>query len=192
MSYTSNMISLIHGTIYNIDTKAVYLQTHPLGYKIYCRPSTLSGWSLGKEIALHTSMVVRENVMDLYGFTTSEERDFFEVLIGVSGIGPRSALAILDLDNVSALKSAIASNNITYLTKVSGIGKKTAEKILLELRDKLEVLATENLTEHSDTLDALVAMGYSERQARESLKQVDESITDTSEKIRAALSQINP
>lgn len=185
------MISLIKGTIYNLDAKSAYLQGSEVGYKLYCRPSSLSGWSLGQEITLHTSLVVRENLMDLYGFTTSEERDFFEVLIGISGIGPRSALAILDLDTVSSLKTAIAGNNITYLTKVSGIGKKTAEKILLELRDKLEVLETETLVEHSDVLDALVAMGYSERQAREALKQVDESITDTSEKIRAALSSLN-
>src|SRR3989344_3750372 len=130
--------------------------------------------SMGSAIKVWTHLHVRETDMELYGFSAYAEMQFFEVLIGISGIGPKSALGILGIAPLDTLKRAIAAGESAYLTKVSGIGKRMAEKIIVELRDKLggaampEGVRTE-LAADADVLDALIAMGYSQREAREAL-----------------------
>ena len=130
---------------------------------------------------------MREDALDLYGFLDRKELEFFEMLIGVSGIGPRSALAILGITSTDTLRKAIGTNDTNYLTKISGIGKKTAEKIIIELRDKIgEEKEGSSLQEELDALEALKSLGYSQNQAREALKKVESNI-DTNAKIREAL-----
>ncbi len=133
---------------------------------------------------IHTH--VREDAFDLYGFLNYEELEFFEMLITVSGIGPRGALVILGVASIETLRKAISSGDLAYLTKISGIGRKTAEKILLELRDKVGAETEGTLQGELDALEALKSLGYSQNEARDALKQID-SGTDTNTKVREAL-----
>jgi len=123
------------------------------------------------------------------------ELEFFETLIQISGIGPKGGLGIMSVAPLDTLKKAIASGGTSYLTKVSGIGRKTAEKIILELRDKLSakgvtVAGIPELKEESDALDALVALGYSQFEARDTLSSVPEEIRGASERVKAALKRL--
>ncbi|MDZ4284431.1 MAG: Holliday junction branch migration protein RuvA, partial [Patescibacteria group bacterium] len=141
------------------------------------------------EVSLWTHLVVRDDALELFGFRERDELSLFERLISVSGIGPKSALAILDLAPVETLRSAIARGDTSYLTKVSGIGKKTAQKIVLELRDSLASAREADSAgeDYGDVIDALTTLGYSAREAREALKKMPPSTADTSERIKAAL-----
>src|SRR3989344_114517 len=140
-------------------------------------------------ISCWTRLVVREDVLDLYGFVNKQELEFFELLIAISGIGPKSALGILSLAPPATLEKAIAAGDSSYLTKVSGIGRKSAEKIIVELRDKIGSLETDGdrLDSEGDAVEALQSLGYTLREAREALKRVDASVADTGDKIKAAL-----
>ena len=168
--------------------KFLIVETGGVGYKISVSPDTLSkAKKTGDEIFLFIHTHVREDAFDLFGFLDIQELEFFEMLINISGIGPRSALTILSIASIETLRKAIGSNDITYLTKISGIGRKTAEKIIIELRDKV---GKENkdgsLKEELDALLALKSLGYSQNEAREALKTVS-SNSDTNTKIREAL-----
>jgi len=187
------MISQLRGNVIHKDLKYIVVDVAGVGYKI----STSAGLSektiIGKEITIWTHLAVREDAMDLYGFMTKDELDFFELLISsVSGVGPKSALGILNLSSLSSLRRAIASGNSDELTKVSGIGRKTAEKIVLELRDKMEKYSeTDNTAngDFGDAMEALKALGYSEKQSRDALKKAGEG--DTSEVVKKALKILN-
>jgi Holliday junction DNA helicase RuvA len=133
---------------------------------------------------------VRETALDLYGFVGEREQGLFEKLLTVSGIGPKSALGILDLASVETLHSAIVSGNAAYLTSVSGIGKKTAEKIVLELKDKMGAAISasgEAVSGDHEALEAMHALGYSQSEAREALRKVPASVMGSSDRIREAL-----
>ncbi|MCE9548799.1 Holliday junction branch migration protein RuvA, partial [Candidatus Nomurabacteria bacterium] len=124
---------------------------------------------------------------DLYGFLDRQELEFFEMLINVSGIGPKGALSILGVASIETLKKAINTNDTSYLTKISGIGKKTAEKIIIELRDKVGKDTEGNsLQGELDALEALKSLGYSQNEAREALKKVSTE-ENTNTRIREAL-----
>lgn len=142
------------------------------------------------EVVLYTHMAVRENSQDLYGFLDKKELTFFELLLSVSGIGPKSALSILSLASVEAIGQAVAEGDTSYLTKVSGIGRKNAEKIVLELSDKLGVLESGNETRFSgdiETLEALTSLGYSQSEARDALKEVSKEFVGTNDRLKEAL-----
>ena len=186
------MIAYIHGTVRMITDRALIIDVGGIGYSIATTPETLSGARVGEDYALNTYLAVREDALDLYGFTSLEERDFFILLLGVSGIGPRSALSVLSVAPLETLKKAIGTGDTGYLTKISGIGRKTAEKIVLELRDKLKAHvnmkeAPGALRAESDTIDALKALGYSQHEAREALRAVDPTLTDTGTRLKEAL-----
>ena len=153
---------------------------------------TLKTIAFGDNTALWTYTAVRENALDLYGFTTHDEMSFFELLLDVSGIGPKSALSILSLAPLDTLKRAIATGDTSYLNKVSGIGRKTAEKIIIELRDKLQAHKGEDgvpstLRGESDIVEALKSLGYSQNEARDALKQIPSTIEGTNARIKEAL-----
>ena len=185
------MISQLFGTVIHKDERYMVLDVHGVGYKVFASGETIEKSPTSEPIRIWTHMVVREDAMDLYGFPTKDEIEFFEMLIGISGIGPKSALSILNLATIATLKKAIATGDSTYLTKVSGIGKKNAEKIVLELKDKLIYSAEEDgsasRSYEGDSLEALKALGYNEREAREALKKVPREVTDTSECVKHAL-----
>ena len=139
MRYDSDMIGHLEGTVLKVSDGSCILQTGGVGYKIAPTARALASLRGGERASLWTYLAVRENALDLYGFATEDEQRLFELLLTVSGIGPKSALAILDIASVETLRAAISQGNASYLTKVSGVGRKTAEKIVLELRDKVGI-----------------------------------------------------
>lgn len=186
------MINSIRGKIILKTEKFLTVETAGVGYKISLSPDTLSKVKkTGEEIFLWIHTHVREDILDLYGFLDYSELEFFEMLINVSGIGPKGALSILGITSTETLSKAISTGDTSYLTKVSGIGKKTAEKIVIELRDKLanKMKGGEegvSLQGELDALEALKSLGYSQNQAREALKNVSPEL-NTNAKIREAL-----
>ena len=185
------MIAYLIGTVSAKSGTFLVLEVHGVGYKVHTTPRTLDGVSVGDPVSLHTHLAVREDAMELFGFPTHGELSFFELLIGISGIGPRSALGIVGLDSVEKLAGAIAHGDVAYLTKVSGVGKKSAEKIVLELRDKvttLEIHDHEDVRrDEGDALEALKALGYRTDDAREALRQVPDDIEGQGARIKEAL-----
>lgn len=189
--YTTAMIRHLSGTVHATTPRSVIITIHGIGFEIFMTDSHLLPLKAGENLEIWTYMAVRENSIELFGFHQQHELDFFEMLLDVSGIGPRSALGIVGITSIETLKKAIANNDTSYLTKVSGIGKKTAEKIVVELKDKLAnyMLAEGDteLSDASDVLDALQALGYTNLQAREALQQIPDDITETNERIKKAL-----
>lgn len=188
------MIGELSGTITNKGAGYVILSVEGVGYKVYVTAETYQTLADGNEATLQTHLAVREDSLTLFGFQEHEELRFFELLIGVSGIGPKSALAILSLTDTRTLAAAILRGESAHLTKVSGIGRKNAEKIVLELRDKLgsfeDAAASGTLAADSEALEALEALGYGVRQAREALKDVPSEIETTGERIKEALKRL--
>lgn len=182
------MIGSVKGTIILKTEKFLIVEASGVGYKISVSPDALSkAGKMGGEIMLWTHTHVREDAFDLYGFLNREELEFFEMLINVSGIGPRSALAILGIASIETLRKAIGTGDTSYLTKISGIGRKTAEKIVIELRDKMGTeLGDASLKDELDALEALKSLGYSQNEARDALKKVTPD-ANTNTKIREAL-----
>jgi holliday junction DNA helicase RuvA len=182
------MIGSLRGRVVLKTDKFLVLETGGVGYKVNASLETLIATQhMGEQVFFWVHTHLREDSLELYGFLNQEELNFFELLIGVSGIGPKGALAVLGVAPVDVLVKAISSGDISYLTKISGIGKKTAEKIVIELRDKFgEVIPDGSLQGELDVLEALKSLGYSQSEAREALKGVPAGI-NTNEKIREAL-----
>ena len=184
------MIGYLSGTILVSNEKILILDCGGIGYEVYAPQTILTAAVPGTPLSLWTHLVHRDVAMELFGFVDQSSVDLFRLLIGISGIGPRSALGILDYNTPKELATAISTKDITYLTKVSGIGKKTAEKILIELADKMPDLGSEPGTTQGDVVDALVAMGYSVVQAREAARSV-QGDADIKDRIRLALVFLN-
>jgi Holliday junction DNA helicase RuvA len=181
------MIGSIKGKIILKTDKFAVIEANGVGYKISVSPDFLTKAKEDAEVFLWIHSHIREDSFDLYGFLDYEELEFFEMLINVSGIGPKGALTILSVATIDTLKRAIKTSDLPYLTKISGIGKKTAEKMVIELRDKIGVINTEgNLRDELDALEALKSLGYSQNEAREAIKDLPADM-DTSTKVRNAL-----
>ena len=184
------MISFVKGTLIMKTDRFIILSVNDIGYRIFVNTQTLKKMPKnGEMVSLWTHLYNREDTQELYGFPEYAELDFFEMLIQIPGIGPKSALAVLAVAPLDTLKKAISSGETSYLTKVSGIGRKTAEKIVLELREKLGALETKTsiFKEDQDVLEALQSLGYTSGEAREALKQIPEDIEGASNRIKEAL-----
>ena len=164
-----------------------------LGYKIAMTRETIARLKIGQDASLWTHLAVRETSLDLYGFEREDDLHFFELMLMVPGIGPKSALAILDLADVDTLKNAIATGNAPYLTKVSGVGKKTADKLVLELREKVGAgseLGARAIFLDEEAQEAMRALGYTPAESRDALRKVPASIEGSSARLREALRMI--
>lgn len=186
------MIAQIIGQITQKSDKYLVVNVGGVGYQLFVSTDLLAkSPAVGSSIELWTYMVVRENAMELFGFETIDEKNFFELLLSVSGIGPRSALSILSIAPMETIKKAIGSGDTSYLTKVSGIGRKTAEKIVVELRDKLSALGhkdeTGSLRGESDVLEALQSLGYSLNDARNAVKEIPDTVVGANARVKEAL-----
>ena len=135
------MIASVRGPVLSIGLDHAVIEVGGVGYAVHATPATLAGLRRGEETRLWTSLIVREDSMTLYGFADAESRDLFGLLQTASGVGPRLALAVLAVLQPDQLCHALADGNLTVLTQVPGIGRKSAERLVLELRDKVGVVA---------------------------------------------------
>lgn len=184
------MIGYIEGTTKSVRDAYLIVLAGGIGYKVGVLKETALRTQVGSPVSLWVYTAVREDALDLYGFSDEQELRFFELLLTVSGIGPKSALGILDIASVETLRNAISAANAGYLTSVSGIGKKTAEKIVLELKDKMkpgDASTSGVLRGDQEALEAMRALGYSASEARDALRQIPNDIESGSDRLRAAL-----
>ena len=191
------MVGAIEGTVELKGERFLILTTAGgVSYRTYASPETLRKIpEKGQKIKLWTHLYQREDTQELYGFLHYPELEFFELLIQIPGIGPRSGLGIMAVAPLDTLKKAIASGDTSYLTKVSGVGRKTAEKVILELREKMasrgvSAVGASELKEEADALDALVTLGYTQREAREALAAVPEETRGASSRVKEALRRL--
>lgn len=187
------MIGRISGTLLEKHPPLVLVDVGGVGYEIDVPMSTFYGLpALGERVVLHTQLIVREDAHQLFGFATHDERAAFRQLLKINGVGPKLALAILSGLSVSDLAHAVAIQDAARLTRIPGVGKKTAERLLLELRDKLPSAApallapTEAVHAENDIVNALLALGYNEREADRALKQLPKDLS-VADGIRQAL-----
>ncbi|MCB9809250.1 Holliday junction branch migration protein RuvA [Candidatus Nomurabacteria bacterium] len=187
------MINYITGTIIHIDINALVIEAHGIGYRVFV-PQHVVGQACAHEtISLWTSFVVREQSQDLYGFPTRDEYQLFEKVITVSGIGPKTALGLFDTLPLESLVQALVNRDAAALARTPGIGKKGAEKIVLELADKVEGFLSSGSTapysSHTDLADALASLGYSTGQIRNVLSSIDTTL-GLEEQLRVALREL--
>jgi Holliday junction DNA helicase RuvA len=191
------VIAAVRGEVLDIALDHAVIEAAGVGYKVMCTPSTLATLKRGAEARLVTAMIVREDSMTLYGFSDGEARDLFLTLLGVSGVGPKIALATLAVYDANALRRALADGDVAALTRVPGIGKRGAERLVLELRDKIGALpsggGTSSAVGHAvrvPVVEALVGLGFAPKQAEDACDRVlaDSPDATTSGALRAALS----
>jgi len=191
------MIASVRGEVLDIALDHVVIEAAGVGYKLMAAPSTLATLRRGGEARLITAMIVREDSMTLYGFPDADARDLFLTLLGVSGVGPKIALATLAVYDAQALRQALADGDVTALTRVPGIGKRGAERMVLELRDKIGPVGTTAAVTlvnghavRGPVIEALVGLGFVVKQAEEATDKVlaNEPEATTSTALRSALS----
>jgi len=183
------MIGFIEGKIEFSTDKYTVVDVNGVGYKVYISTSVFKNLpETGNKVKLFTHLYVREDILSLYGFLDKSDLEFFELLISISGIGPRGAMNILSVASVETLKKAIINEESSILTKVSGIGTKIAEKIILELKSKVSGEYLDKKGGASgEAIDALVSLGYRLQEAREALKKIPESVEEVGDKVKHAL-----
>ena len=199
------MIAFVHGTAVDMTENSVIVEAGGIGYDIYMTGTDLSNIHMGEEVKIHTYFSVREDAMKLYGFRSKDDLQMFKLLLGVNGVGPKAAVGVLAGITADELRFAILSDDVKTLSKAPGIGKKTAQKLILELKDKMKLedafelkLAREQekaatgLGDISDgrqeAVEALVALGYSSTDALRAVRKVTDVAPDDVEGLlKAAL-----
>lgn len=203
------MIGYVKGTVEGISDEYILVENNGIGYRIFTSGKALADiGKLHQSVILYTYLHVREDELSLYGFPTSEEMETFKLLISVNGIGPKVALSILSALSVKELSMAVMMGDAKAITRANGVGNKGANRIIMELKDKLKyddllsvasgeadsgsVVATEGKTDNiSDTVLALVSLGYSEFEAMKAIKQIPDAQSMNSDKLlKAALKKI--
>lgn len=190
-----DMIYSLSGELIQRKGNFVFIGLGGITFKVMV-PATSDGKlpKRGEQVTFYTFLHIREGGADLYGFLSEVELSFFESLISVSGIGPKSAVSILSVAPVEQLMAAISKGEAELLQKSSGVGKKTAQRIILELKDKVMVDGSEKVVEimqtDSDVYEALVNLGYSRGAARDVLGEIDKSLEGTGDRLRDALKKI--
>ena len=191
------MIGRLIGTLAAKKPPALLLDVRGVGYEVEAPMSTFYHLpALGEPVTLHIDMITREDAQKLYGFYTLEERRLFRLLIKVNGVGPKLALALLSRLSPQEFISCILQKDTTTLVRLPGVGKKTAERLLIEMGDRIThwieetpglSIEPQRATEHEDAIDALVALGYSTANAQRAVRQCDANLTKSEDIIRHAL-----
>lgn len=184
------MYEYIKGNYVGINGNYIIVENNGFGYKIFTSGATMTSMpKIGEEILLYLEQIVREDFIGLYGFDSKEELQMFKMLIGINGVGPKAALSLLSISRINNLKYAIMMGDEKHICRAPGIGKKTAGRIILELKDKLKpdelvegVEGFENIDTGyanaiSETLGALLALGYSEKEAENALSKINKTET---------------
>ncbi|MBI2013473.1 MAG: Holliday junction branch migration protein RuvA [Candidatus Colwellbacteria bacterium] len=186
------MLRTLKGTLTAKHDVYIVVDVHGVGLRVNVPQTVFSVLPKdGAEVQLYTHMHVREDAINLYGFLSERELNFFEILLTVSGVGPKIAIAVMSVAPIGKLSAAIASGDAAILQKSFGIGKKTAERIVMELKEKLDVgdggILVRAMEVDHDVLEALVSLGYTRAQAKSALSKVDAKITIAEERLRQAL-----
>ncbi len=180
------MIGSLRGEIIEISTSWILLEVGGVGYRVQIPLSLLSLLKQGQEQFVYIHEQLREDTHELYGFLSSQDLALFTKLLSVSGVGPKVAMTLLSMGSAETVQRAVMSGDLESLTSLPGVGKKTAQKIILELKGQL-VEAEQIPSVDRDVADALQGMGYTSVQVRDALRQISSDVTDPSERIRAAL-----
>ncbi|MBP2643076.1 MAG: Holliday junction ATP-dependent helicase ruvA [Firmicutes bacterium] len=194
------MIGFLRGIVADLFVDHCFIDVHGVGYRVFISAATRQNLIAKEEVKLLTHLSVREDAMVFYGFSTPEEYELFQLLIAISGIGPKVALGVLSSIRPQEFQRAVSQKNAALLTKIPGIGKKTAERIILELKDKLGMPASPETLPSTETfvstlpgdavqeaLAALIALGYSQSEAAEVIGKVQSEGKTVEELIRLAL-----
>ncbi len=190
------MIVSVSGKLASAGENAATLDVHGVGLKVSISQRTLRTLpQRGSSVTLFTHLHVREDALDLYGFPSEPELALFEQLISVSGVGPKSALAVLDVGSLPDIVAAIAENRPDLLSRAPGIGKKSAERIVLELRSKVHAgkaeAAIARMDADADILETLMGLGYRREDAKTALDRIDKKVTDIGARLKAALKTLS-
>lgn len=194
------MIGMLRGKVWQVQADKLILDVQGVGYQISIPLGLLSKVNSGQELIVYTHLIMREDEISLYGFASEAEKELFLMMLTVTGIGPKAALAILSTLGTGQTESAIASENITLLTKVPGIGKKSAQRLILELKEKFkdrisivegidaQVPMSQGAT-YSEAMETLLALGFSQEEAKKALQSIPDSARElgTEEQVRLAL-----
>lgn len=186
------MISAISGKIILTRDKFIIVEVAGIGYKIFLSSQSLLKLpEIGSDIKLFCFQKVKEDALDLYGFMTYDELDFFETLMDIRGVGPKSALDIASLGSLEKIKDRILAGDVKIFQGIPGIGTKKAMTIILELTGKIKLLnSLKQKGSHDPAQDALIQLGFSSQQAREALKNVPSNVKDMEERIKMALKSL--
>lgn len=200
------MISYIKGTVAFKGNDYIIIENHGIGYQIKVPSRVLDSVSSGKEVMIHTYLYVREDMLALFGFTSVQELETFQILLGISGIGPKAALSVLSTMTVEDLYYAVFSEDAKSIAKTPGIGPKGAKRMIIELKDKLNLEDLESVSSDneevsrpktvdgdgiSDTVQALVALGYSNGEAYRAVRSVPEAEgLDAEQLLKEALKKV--
>lgn len=191
------MLSYILGKVKYKTENSLIVLVNNLGYEIFSNGKIIEKYQVGDNVELFLYQDVREDALNLFGFENYEALNLFKHLVSISGIGPKSAISILEIASVEEIIKSIQNNDPHLLTKVSGVGRKTAERVVLELKNRFDSIISVDsknkghFSALGDEIDALIALGYSASQARDALKQVSPEIQDTSIRIKEALKYVN-
>jgi Holliday junction DNA helicase RuvA len=191
------MIASLSGTILKIEDSSLVIGVGGVGVRVFVPRTVLEDvGGVGRSIRLHTHLIVREQELSLYGFETEEDLHLFEMLLGVNGVGPKVALSILATLSPEMLKSAIMREETAVLQRVPGIGKKTAERIMFQLRDKLDLTLVSTAMPlvsdvDADVIDFLTGLGFSIVEAQSALQNIPRDIKSFDERVQTALQHLD-
>jgi len=193
-SNSNIMISYLKGKILIKKPNYIIIEVGGLGYQVFCNLSTTGKLKEGEEVSIYTHHYVKEDAQNLYGFLSLPELELFKNLIAISGVGPKSGLNVLAVASVEDIIRAILSEDPALLKSVSGIGTKTAERIVVELKSKIGKLSKEITDKDTqaaprdiEVIEALIGLGYSRKEVVDVARQIPSEVTDVSERIRAVL-----
>jgi Holliday junction DNA helicase RuvA len=188
------MISMLIGRVELVKDNYAIIDVNGVGYKVFIGPALFGELRVGEDEKIFTYHQVKEDSQALFGFRTIEELEFFELLIGVSGIGPKAAMGILSAASVEKVKASIINQDPTLISSVSGIGKKTAEKVVIELKNKVGATASYFDTgggKAEEVYDALLQLGFKPNEARDAIAGLPEECKTTEERLKYCLGALN-
>lgn len=186
------MISYLRGEVVHKNAKFIILDVNGIGFKVFLNPEFLSRVpGTGEKINVYCSLFVRQDSLELFGFPNVEQLEFFNLLTTVSGVGPKTALLIIGVAPTNSLKAAILRGEPDLLIKVSGIGKRTAERIIIDLKTKITELSPESpvekISENADVIEVLMSFGYNRSQINEALSRLGPDVLGAGNKIKTLL-----